>query len=495
MFSDRCLRVFGAAGAPASHREGHHHRAGDWLGLLLVLMAGAAGLAQAANAADESQNVKSAGWRMDGSGRYPKATPPTEWSTSKNVIWATPLPKWSNASPVLMNGLLYCCSEPSSLLCLNAADGKILWERKNDLEEVATPEQLASLKEATKKGDVLIPQTWKLGAEAKKLGEELKKTPADAELKKKLDEVNARLKELGDQINVLRPSMPPQLNADNGYTSSTPVTDGGHVYAVFASGVVAGYDIQGKRLWIRYFGTPTMHWGHAASPVLANGKLLVQINTLLALNPLTGETEWTARTNTSQGTALAVNVGDVPVLVTPGGEWVRLTDGQLLASGLTYMQYSAPIINDGTIYYVSHSGRLAVKLPAQVAEKEKPKVLWRGPGNGGARFWCSPVYHDGLVYAIESTKRKFQVIDAETGWLVYEKTVDIPGEFYASITFAGHYLYLSNEKGTTIVLEPGREWKELARNTLEPFRCTPIFDGKRMYIRGAKAMYCIGEGQ
>ncbi len=44
----------------------------------------------------------------------------------------------------------------------------------------------------------------------------------------------------------------------------------------------------------------------------------------------------------------------------------------------------------------------------------------------------------------------------------------------------------------TVVLEPGREYEELARNTLEAFRGTPIFDGKRMYVRTMKAVYCIG---
>ena len=52
---------------------------------------------------------------------------------------------------------------------------------------------------------------------------------------------------------------------------------------------------------------------------------------------------------------------------------------------------------------------------------------------------------------------------------------------------------MSADNGATVVLEPGREYKEVARNMLEPFRGSPVFDGKRVYIRTQKAMYCIGE--
>ena len=47
--------------------------------------------------------------------------------------------------------------------------------------------------------------------------------------------------------------------------------------------------------------------------------------------------------------------------------------------------------------------------------------------------------------------------------------------------------------GETVVLQAGREYKELARNKLEEFRSSLVFEGKRVYIRTAKHLYCIGE--
>ena len=69
-------------------------------------------------------------------------------------------------------------------------------------------------------------------------------------------------------------------------------------------------------------------------------------------------------------------------------------------------------------------------------------------------------------------------------------TITLP--FAGSITLAGKHLYVSSDNGSTIVLEPGREYKELARNSLETFRSSLVFEGKRMYVRTTKGLWCIG---
>jgi hypothetical protein len=42
------------------------------------------------------------------------------------------------------------------------------------------------------------------------------------------------------------------------------------------------------------------------------------------------------------------------------------------------------------------------------------------------------------------------------------------------------------------VLEPGRAYLEVAVNSFEPFRSTPVFSGSRIYIRGLQHLYCLG---
>jgi outer membrane protein assembly factor BamB len=89
---------------------------------------------------------------------------------------------------------------------------------------------------------------------------------------------------------------------------------------------------------------------------------------------------------------------------------------------------------------------------------------------------------------------RLSCIDAATGEIVYEETLDLgKGDVFASIVLAGNYLMTTHENGTTIVFEPGREYVEVAKNQLgDMVRSTPVFDGDRMYVRGYDNLYCIG---
>ncbi len=122
----------------------------------------------------------------------------------------------------------------------------------------------------------------------------------------------------------------------------------------------------------------------------------------------------------------------------------------------------------------------------------KPQVLWKGKVKPGGYGFCSPVVHEGLLYA-SNDQGILTVLDAATGELVYEERLNLGGSIYPSISAAGKYVYVSSDNGTTAVLQPGREFKELARNKLESFRSSLVFEGKRVYVRTAKNLYCIGE--
>ena len=58
-----------------------------------------------------------------------------------------------------------------------------------------------------------------------------------------------------------------------------------------------------------------------------------------------------------------------------------------------------------------------------------------------------------------------------------------------------------DNQGLTIVLQPGRQYKEVAQNVLEESKdgksqeqmvSTPVFEGSRMYYRTPNYLYCIG---
>lgn len=77
--------------------------------------------------ATAGEAVAPVGFRGDGAGRYPDATPPLEWGAAKNVAWKAALPSWSNATPLPLGELIVTCSEPASVVGVDAASGTIRW--------------------------------------------------------------------------------------------------------------------------------------------------------------------------------------------------------------------------------------------------------------------------------------------------------------------------------------------------------------------------------
>ena len=103
-----------------------------------------------------------------------------------------------------------------------------------------------------------------------------------------------------------------------------------------------------------------------------------------------------------------------------------------------------------------------------------------------------PTAHAEMIAITQAAH--FSVIDAATGKVVYEKELKFGGaQTYPSVTLAGRYIFLSRESGATLVFKPGREPEQVAENQLELFRSCPVFIGKRMYVRTAGHLYCIGE--
>lgn len=88
-------------------------------------------------------------------------------------------------------------------------------------------------------------------------------------------------------------------------SSPSPVTDGRSVYVMTGTGILKGFDFNGKELWSRdiqrEYGTFGLNWGYASSPLLAEDALYVQVlhgmktddpSYVLRLNKTTGKTIW-----------------------------------------------------------------------------------------------------------------------------------------------------------------------------------------------------------
>ncbi|MEO1084475.1 MAG: PQQ-binding-like beta-propeller repeat protein [Acidobacteriota bacterium] len=278
----------------------------------------------------------------------------------------------------------------------------------------------------------------------------------------------------------------------NGLTSATPVSDGELIFTVFGSGVVAAHRSDGERLWARGLEKPGHRWGHSASPVLAAGRLVVHVVDLVGLDPTTGEELWRLESEAKWGSPVATRLGDTEVVLTPSGDVVRALDGKRLASDLGNLDYAAPVIQDGVAYFIEKKAT-AVRLPA--ADDGVFETLWTSRVEG-SRHYASSLVHEGLIYAV-SREQKYTVLDASSGQVLLQRTLDLDAESgsnsaYPSITLGGDRIFLGVQNGTTLVLEPGPDYREVARNRLEGFRSTPIFAGNRLFLRAFDHLYCIG---
>ena len=369
-----------------------------------------------------------ADWLGDSSRRYPEATPATEWSPAKNILWSVSIGANMFSSEIIVDGKILLVAEPSMLVCVDAATGTILWKRHNDFSD---------------------------------LPEKVEKTPAQG---------------------------------DPGNTTPTPVSDGQFVYASFGCGIVACYDLRGQRKWITHIKGKPPQYGRSASPVVVGDKLLVSIGNLTALDTKTGKEIWKAEAvKETYGTPAKARIGAVDAVVTPTGEIVRTSDGAVLASTDGRLLYVSPIVHDGVVYFINASS-VALQLPDKATDTLPVKNLWECSLEG--EFFASPVYANGLLFTVGGQGKLF-IVDAQDGKILVSK--DLPFEsrdapVYSSPTVAGKYVFVSNVAGETLVIEAAREYKEVKLNRLpDGSGGTPVFKGRRMFIRGGRKLYCIGE--
>ena len=424
------------------------------------------------------------GWRYDGSGHFPNTDPPRNWSKEENVVWKTELPGRSLASPVVVGERIFVTSEPADIVCLSTEDGRVLWQHTNQYVDVFGPEKGGHIERNLELARYLRKEIDTLNRERNELRKSSEARAGDGESTEfqQLEEQIAKLRKQVEQLTVY----PPMPGGDTANTGSTPVTDGKNVFVVFGTGIVASYTINGKRNWIEFVEAPR---DHSASPALIGGKLIVHYQNLNALDVTTGKTVWQTPTGARHGSPVVGRVGDTSVVVTPGGAIVRVDDGEILAKNQFRLGHCSPIVHEGVVYAMQDGAIKAVKLPHMKSE-EVELAAWEADGSRTSRL-ASPIYHDGLLYGV-TDKGVLEVTEAKSGDRVYRKRLGFDGgRVDPSLCLAGGKIYVSNNRGTTVVFRPGRQFQEISRNDLEEFKSSLAFSGRRMYVRTRKHLYCI----
>ena len=294
---------------------------------------------------------------------------------------------------------------------------------------------------------------------------------------------------------------------ETGFAAPTPATDGTNVYAIFASGDVAAFDLQGASVWTRHLGPSASQYTYAASLAIASGKLIVQwdvgedrqksASALLALDTATGRTLWRTPRDAvnSWSSPIVAEVDGTPQIITAGNPWIaaydpatgaelwkaKLMDGDVAAS---------PICIDGIVYLANDRAIMAA-IDARKARGDvtASAVRWKQSDDGLPEF-ISPISDGKLLWTFGSNGSLF-CFDTKGGARIWEQ--EFPSIVRASPALVGNELWITDAKGQTHILSTGRTYEQLRENTLgEPVSANLAFAAGKVFIRGKSNMYCIG---
>ncbi len=450
------------------------------------------------------------GWRNDGTGRFPSATPPTEWSREKNVTWKVALPGPSYGAPIVVGENLFVVSDPGDLLCVRRSDGKILWQKS--LADVQSQGGSRGGRRGFGPGGFGRPggtsqpgQIMPAGTQERlQLTEEQKKQLA--ELQKEIDgklgsiltdEQKKQLKDMqqgGGRGGFGGPGGrgPGGFGGGMGGTTAgnsaaTPVSDGKHVAAVFGNGVVAVYTPEGKRLWARFVEPSGIEKGNSASPLLFGDKLIVHLRDLVALDVTSGKEVWRVAVPSTHASLVAAQLGKEGIIVCPAGALVRARDGKVLVQGKFHASEGSPVVSGDILCVPDRNGLTAHKMTLSEDGQVTLTSLWTA-GGGGKRY-PSPLAHDGLLYNVNNGGI-LEVLDLKTGERVYRERLPL-GEVYGSVALAGKLIYVFDTRGKAVVFKPGQTFERVAVNQGEGTGSCPVFAGNQIYVRSQQALSCV----
>ena len=289
--------------------------------------------------------------------------------------------------------------------------------------------------------------------------------------------------ETGDNtldVEVLDSSEIYPLNPKNSLASPTVVVDpdGERVYVHFGAAGTAAVATDGEIVWRTRFPYISQH-GNGGSPILHDGRLIVSIDGydtafLVALDARTGEEQWRSMrpdpVSQAYSTPITIRVGDREQIVgvsafrTTGhdprtGEeiWrVRYPNG--------FSNVPRPVYGHGLVY-LSTGFQSPVLLAVRAdgsGDVTRSHIAWRL--RRGAPLTPSPILVGDELYVVTD----FGIatcVDARTGAMHWQERLG--GNHSASPVFVDGRIYFQNEEGVTIVIAPGTEFRELARNRLD----------------------------
>ena len=289
----------------------------------------------------------------------------------------------------------------------------------------------------------------------------------------------------------------------HGYASSTPVTDGKSVYALFGINGLCAIELSsGRREWNKPVGTNIHEWGTGSSPILYQGSIIVNASVeagALGAMSRDGNILWSADgVNESWATPVLVETADgaQELVLSMKGQVVAYNPvtGERLWNCRGIDDYVCPsVVAGGGVVYVigGRSGEAIAVRAGGRGDVSESHVVWKTSKGSNV---TSPVLYEGHLYWV-GDKGIAYCLDARTGRVLTEKRLDT-SNVYASMVAADDKLYVVSRRDGTFVFEAAPEMPQLAHNTFNAddseFNASPALAHGQLFLRSNEFLYCIG---
>jgi len=411
-------------------------------------------------------------WRGPGGmGISTETNLPVEWSATKNIKWKTAIAGRAHSSPVVWGNRLFITTAIEGPIVPGAKAVKHMDEGKEFLH----PDSIGADHKHTFKviclsatnGKILWEQTAFEG------------TPYDNRHRK------------------------------SSFAASTPATDGKLVYAFFGTEGLYAYDMNGKLAWKADLGKlGTVGMGTGTSPILYENLVILQCDEengaasfIVALDKKTGKEMWRTprKIQVSWATPILVPTAKRTELITSGTEAIIAYDpatGKELwrHKGVESNAIPSPVANQEMVFVSAGFPAkiaMAIRLGASGDLTDSANVAWKYAK--GTAYVPSPILYGDYLY-LTTDRGILTCLDAKTGEVKYEGgRIPIPATFTASpVAFDGKIL-LTSEDGDTFIIKAGPKHEILGTNSVgEPVYASPAIADRKIFIRGEKNIYCIG---
>ena len=291
------------------------------------------------------------------------------------------------------------------------------------------------------------------------------------------------------------PAVAPKTTDDTGLAAPSVVSDGNFVVAIFGTGDIISFNMNGKRAWKKNLGVPNNHYGHSSSLLAWKEKIIVQYDTnkggrLLTLNIKTGEIIWDIKRTSfiSWASPILIEVNGKMQIVTSTdpavGGYDLQTGKELWKSNCMMGEVGpSPAFGNGLVFAGNEYATLAAINPTT------GEIKWEK--NEYLPEVASPVVSDGLLF-IATSYGVFVCYDAHTGNKYWEAEFD--EGFYSSPVIADGKVYAIDMKGIVHIIKVDRQLQKIADLPIgEKITTTPAFSNGRIYIRSDNYLYCIGK--